>query len=1187
MKYQPNENFVCLLDWALVLQQKGNLIELVDPRLGSDFDVEEVITMVKVALLCINPAPALRPTMSEVVSMLEGRTPVCESVMNPSIYGDELRLASLRNPFDPIAQQSTSETQSLVGSSDATLIHSSATTSSDLYKIDPRFDIGIILVICFCCILTLKVEAQSQSVRLAPTEVEALKEIATQIGKQDWNFSVDPCSNDTNWATPKSVNLPLYNNTVICNCSYPDGYCHVVSIFLKGQDLAGVVPPSVAKLPYLKNVFYIISSNIGIVTNIFSLVYSDFTRNYLSGTIPSEWASTKLEYIHYREQLNGTNPWLLGKHYHPNIHFSGTVPPELGKLVNLNNLILNANNLTGELPVALTNLTKLTELRISMNNFTGRIPNFIQSWKQLKKLEIQASGLQGPIPSSISGLSNLAELRISDIDGGGSEFPPLSSMTNMNSLMLRSCNLSGSIPDYISAMTTLKILDLSFNRLEGNIPDNIGALTNLQYFQIDVSYNNFSVNSEPASCRETLLFGECLNSYPCPKDRYSLHINCGGKATTVGGVDFEADTDLGGPAKFVPVRPMWGISTTGHFWDANPTSNDYIANNISILGMDNSELYTNARLSPLSLTYYARCLGNGNYTVRLHFSEIIIRDNRSFYSLGRRIFDVYIQEKLVWKDFDIEEKAQGVDRVVIKELKAVQVKDKTLLIRFKWSGKGTTASPKRGTYGPLISAISMDSEFKPPQESKNKVGIIVGASVGGSVLGLIFLILGILWWNDCFDSRTSREKALRGLDLQTGFFTFRQIKAATNNFDPKNKIGEGGFGSVYKGTLLDGTIIAVKQLSSKSKQGNREFVNEIGMISGLHHPNLVRLYGCCIESNQLLLVYEYMENNSLAHTLFGPEDGPLNMDWPTRQKICIGIARGLSFLHEESTLKIVHRDIKATNILLDRDLNPKISDFGLAKLDEEENTHISTRVAGTIGYMAPEYALWGYLTDKADVYSFGVVALEIVAGKNNMKYRPNQNFVCLVDWALVLQQKGNLMDLVDPRLGSQFSKEEAIRMVKVALLCTNSAPALRPTMSAVVRMLEGETAVHELIMDPSIYGDEMRLTAVRNQFDQIAQESSSGTQSRLRSSDSTWIGSSATAMSSDLYKLLWLKKLLRDLGFKPKCAMKLHCDNKAAIEIAHNPVQHDRTKHVEIDLHFIKEKLDARIIMFPFVGYED
>ncbi|KAK1378359.1 hypothetical protein POM88_025103 [Heracleum sosnowskyi] len=176
-------------------------------------------------------------------------------------------------------------------------------------------------------------------------------------------------------------------------------------------------------------------------------------------------------------------------------------------------------------------------------------------------------------------------------------------------------------------------------------------------------------------------------------------------------------------------------------------------------------------------------------------------------------------------------------------------------------------------------------------------------------------------------------------------------------------VAVNGLSGPIPGVLLDGTIIAVKQLSSKSNQGSREFVNEIGMISGLRHPNLVRLHGCCTERKQLLLVYEFMENNSLARALFGPEKSRLDLDWATRQNICI-----------------------------DKDLEPKISDFGLAKLDDEENTHISTRVAGTIGYMAPEYALWGYLTDKADVYSFGIVALEIVAGKNNMKHRPNQNF---------------------------------------------------------------------------------------------------------------------------------------------------------------------------------------------------
>uniref|UniRef100_A0A1S4BNY7 non-specific serine/threonine protein kinase n=1 Tax=Nicotiana tabacum TaxID=4097 RepID=A0A1S4BNY7_TOBAC len=234
--------------------------------------------------------------------------------------------------------------------------------------------------------------------------------------------------------------------------------------------------------------------------------------------------------------------------------------------------------------------------------------------------------------------------------------------------------------------------------------------------------------------------------------------------------------------------------------------------------------------------------------------------------------------------------------------------------------------------------------FKPRANHKKIVHIIAGAVTASLIL--IFAILFVSWRRS--RNRISKEEELRGLDLLTGVFTIRQIKVATDNSDAANKIGEGGFGSVYKGTLLDGTVIAVKQLSSKSKQGNREFVNEIGMISGLQHPNLVKLYGCCAEGNQLLLVYEYLENNSLARALFGPEEHRLKIDWPTRQKICIGIAKGLAFLHEESSLKIVHRDIKATNILLDNKLNPKISDFGLAKLDDEDNTHISTRVAGTM-----------------------------------------------------------------------------------------------------------------------------------------------------------------------------------------------------------------------------------------------
>ncbi|KAF2305354.1 hypothetical protein GH714_004167 [Hevea brasiliensis] len=771
-----------------------------------------------------------------------------------------------------------------------------------------------------------------------PAEDKALREIATQLGKKDWNFKVERFSiNNTIWKQPSFAQAYEHNNNVLCDYTGLDEFCHVFHILLREQDFDGVLPTSITKLPFLKGL--------------------DLTRNYLSGNIPPEWVSTKLEILTISvNRLTGQIPSYLGeitslKYLNlENNLFYGPVPGELGKLVDLDTLILNANNLSGSLPQELTKITKLTDFRISGNNFSGKIPSFIQSWKQLERIEIQASGLEGPIPSSISVLTYLTDLRISDLLGEGSEFPNLQNMTKMKYLTLRNCNISGPFPDYIMNIGSLNLI---FNRLTGNPPEPknkelaICMANNLLNGSIpewiikrpiksaiDISYNNFSGTPDPSYCQQNLnLFKstsggnnskavECFGDLPCLKDYYSLHINCGGGPIAIGKFRYEADEGYGGEAQYVPSKDNWAFSTSGHFRDKNNTADMYIAKNVSILRMSSSELYTRARLSPLSLTYYARCLVNGNYTVKLHFAEIVIRDNRSFQSLGRRIFDVYIQ----------------------------LFKDGTLEIRFRWVGKGTTTAPHKGIYGSLISAIDVQADFKPPINRKKF--IVAGAIV--LPLFLIFIIMGTLWWKGCLGGRVLRERDLKGLDLQTGSFTLRQLRAATNNFDSANKIGEGGFGSVYKGELLDGTIIAVKQLSSKSRQGNREFVNEIGMISGLQHPNLVKLYGCCIEGNQLLLVYEYMENNSLAYALFGSETSSLMLDWATRQKICVGIARGLAFLHEESALRIVHRDIKATNVLLDKDLNAKISDFGLAKLCEEENTHISTRIAGTMLYFATE-----------------------------------------------------------------------------------------------------------------------------------------------------------------------------------------------------------------------------------------
>ncbi|CAF1969542.1 unnamed protein product [Brassica napus] len=351
---------------------------------------------------------------------------------------------------------------------------------------------------------------------------------------------------------------------------------------------------------------------------------------------------------------------------------------------------------------------------------------------------------------------------------------------------------------------------------------------------------------------------------------------------------------------------------------------------------------------------------------------------------------------------------------------------------------------------------------------------------------------------------------LRAQGLQTVCFTWRQLQAATNNFDEAKKLGEGGFGSVFKGELSDGTIIAVKQLSAKSCQGNREFVNEIGMISGLNHPNLVKLYGCCVEKNELLLVYEYMENNSLALALSGKSS--LKLDWTTRQKICVGIARGIDFLHQGSMIRMVHRDIKTTNVLLDTDLNAKISDFGLARLHEAEHTHISTRIAGTIGYMAPEYALYGQLTEKADVFSFGVVAMEIVSGKSNMKQTESSDHIWLINWALTLQQTGDIMDIIDPVLEGEFNRKEAERMIKVALVCTNSSPLSRPTMSEAVQMLEGETEITQVLSDPGLYGNDWNISKLRG-IDTHGSSSTSGL------TDQTATTMKSSVSGADLYPL--------------------------------------------------------------------
>ncbi|TVU01633.1 hypothetical protein EJB05_52906, partial [Eragrostis curvula] len=298
------------------------------------------------------------------------------------------------------------------------------------------------------------------------------------------------------------------------------------------------------------------------------------------------------------------------------------------------------------------------------------------------------------------------------------------------------------------------------------------------------------------------------------------------------------------------------------------------------------------------------------------------------------------------------------------------------------------------------------------------------------------------------------------------------LRDATNNFSEENKLGEGGFGLVYKGVLQDGQEIAVKRLSTTSQQGHMEMKNEVVLVAKLQHRNLVRLLGCCIEKHERLLVYEFLSNKSLDKILYGPAR-QLELSWEQRYKVIYGIGRGLMYLHEDSRMTIIHRDLKPGNILLDADMNPKISDFGLAKLFNIDDLSIANtnHVAGTRGYMAPEYVYQGIFSTKSDVFSYGVLVLEIITGR-----RPYEDLLKFVwrHWS-----EANMQPLLDGCPADDHGKQEMLRCIHIGLLCVQDDPQLRPRMASIVLMLNSHSVALAVPTEPvfTVLGEKMRVAA--------------------------------------------------------------------------------------------------------------
>ncbi|XP_024360860.1 probable LRR receptor-like serine/threonine-protein kinase At1g56140 isoform X2 [Physcomitrium patens] len=919
-------------------------------------------------------------------------------------------------------------------------------------------------------------ESQSTAI-LDPTEAALIKNVALSYHLENLVFpDSDPC---TTW-NPQKVKCDCY---FADNTGQPNTLCRITRIDFSMAGMEGPFPKDLTKLTYLTSL--------------------QLYNNNMTGPIPPE--------IGLLTRLNSLSLGTNG--------FSGTIPRELGNLQALQLLHLDSNQLNGTIPSEIGTIQTVRQLWLSDNNLSGPIPDVFGNFTGLLEVRIHGNPLlQGPIPSSLFNSPSIEAIYIGELSEGKALPATFTTpLSNLSVLYLRNCRLTGSIPSTINMLSKLQYLDLSFNNLSGEIPSQLSEITSLKTLylgsnsltgrlpeglgalsfltEVDVSYNflNGTLPSWVDKPTVTTILGSnyfstitAVNSQVqpqlsllnCQNQKTPCVISALGNVTSlavnVGGSvhgKYEEDTATLGSTAFA-AKKHWAASSTGFVPGASFTS--LVKSGTPVSGTADQTVYATARTSLGSLRYYATQLRNGDYNVVLSFAEIVYtRDD----NLARRVFDIYLQGQLMKKDFDIGETAGG-SFVAHEEKFQVAVTTGVLDIHLFYAGKGTCClpQPSNWSFGPLLSAISVDNVLSGGQTQvsggKNSKGSSVGLIVGLTVAAIVLVILVLCCICGLVVRRRKNRTTLRLEDqleiqkfqVQPNLFSYAELKAATRSFDPGNKLGEGGYGVVYKGVLADGTEVAVKTLSAKSYQGKHEFLNEAALITAVQHRSLVKLKGCCLERDHRILVYEFMENKSLHQTLFGARAMP--MDWPTRFIIALGTARGLAYLHEESEARIVHRDIKASNILLDRNFNPKIADFGMARLFEDHQSHVSTRVAGTLGYVAPEYALLGQLTEKADVFSYGIVLLELVSGRFNIRTDIRGEQAYLLEWAWKLEAEDNLLYVMDGKLLDTYVEDEVLRVLHVALLCTQAVASTRPCMTRVVAMLLGDIELPPITSGP-------------------------------------------------------------------------------------------------------------------------
>lgn len=880
----------------------------------------------------------------------------------------------------------------------------------------------------FWAMSLLLVVSNSQSTH--PAEVTAL-----QVIKESF---IDPGNLLSNWDRGD----PCVSNWtgVLCfNRTLNDSYLHVRELQLLNLNLAGTLSPAFGRLSYMQildvmwnNIGGSIPKEIGQLTNLELLLLNG---NQLTGSLPEEIGYLpNLDRIQIdQNHISGQIPLSFAnlnktKHFHMNNNsLSGQIPPELSRLPSLVHMLLDNNNLSGYLPPQFSELPKLLILQLDNNHFDGSIPPSYGNMLQLLKLSLRNCSLQGPIPD-LSRIPNLAYIDLSNNNLNGS-IPPMNLSDDITTIDLSRNQLTGTIPPSFSGLPNLQRLALFNNSLNGSIPSTIWqnrTFNSTVQLTLDMKNNRLSGISGS------------LNLPP----NVTLSLQ-GNPACTNASMARFCDS----PSAIISrLQSVPSNSTDNCPPQSCPTDYEYAPGSPAPCFC----------AAPLLIGYRLKSPG---------FSDFLAY----FYS-----FEVYLTSGLEINHFQLDltyEWRKGPRlQMYLKIFPAYTVPgsntfntSEVLRIRSMFTQWKIPDSEIFGPYELLnFTLVGPYADIIPTSPSSSGIskgavaGIVVGAIVGAVLLSA-FVSLYILKKQRKKYHAVSRRRHVSRASLKiegVKSFTYSEMKHATNNFNVASEVGQGGYGKVYKGVFTDGTVVAIKRAQEGSLQGEKEFLTEIELLSRLHHRNLVSLLGFCDEEGEQMLVYEFMSNGTLRDHLSVSEKYKESLSFGMRLRIALGSAKGILYLHSEADPPIFHRDIKATNILLDSKMVAKVADFGLSRLAPVADLegvvpgHVSTVVKGTPGYLDPEYFLTHKLTDKSDVYSLGVVFLELLTGMHPITHGKN-----IVREVNIAYRSGMIFSVIDAKMGS-YPSECVEKFVTLALKCCREDTDERPSMAEVVRELE-------------------------------------------------------------------------------------------------------------------------------------